>query len=64
MSTLIIEMPTLEAAHVMSYEMAYHFQDAVRARDPESIVAQFARPGRPVNTYYWNRRAAVAKRIV
>ena len=44
--------------------VAYHCQDAVRARDRESIVALIARLGRLVNTSYWNRRAAVANRIV
>ena len=64
MSTLIMEMPTLDDKHVMSYDMAYHYQDAVRARDPEGLTAQFARPGRPVNTSYWNRRMGPASRTL
>ena len=61
-STLILLMPTLDNKHVMSYDMAYHHQDAVRARNPEGLTARSARPGRPVNTSYWNRRASAAAR--
>ena len=64
MSTLIVEVPTLEPNNIMSYDMAYHYQDAVRAADPDGIVAQFARPGRPMNTSTFNRRASTANRIV
>ena len=64
MSTLIVEIPTLDPASIMSYDIAYHYQDAVRAADPDSIVAQFARPGRPMNTTKWNRTAGSAHRIV
>ena len=64
MSTLIIEIPTMEEANVQSYDMSYHYQDAVRAADPDGIVAQFARPGRPMNTSQFNRYSAAATRIV
>ena len=56
MSTSFIEIPTLDATRVVSYDMAYNYQDAARARDPEGLTAQFSRPGRPVNASYWNRR--------
>ena len=39
----------------MNFDMAYHYQDAVRAHDPESLTAQFARPGRPMNLGRWNK---------
>ena len=29
MSTLIIDIPTLDANHVMSYDMAYHYQHLI-----------------------------------
>ena len=64
MSTLIVEVPTLDPHNIMTYDMAYHYQDAVRAADPDGIVAQFARPGRPMNTSEFNRRAATANRIL
>ena len=64
MSTLMVEIPTLEPTNIMSYDMAYHYQDAVRAADPGGIVAQFARPGRPMSTSTFNRRASSANRIV
>ena len=49
MSTLIIEIPTASSGF-MSYDIAYHYQDAVRAKDPEGLTAQFARPARPGNS--------------
>ena len=64
MSTLIIEIPTMEPANVQSYDMSYHYQDAVRAADPDGIVAQFARPGRPMSSSQFNRFSAAATRIV
>ena len=56
LSPSIIEITNLDANHVMSYDMSYLYQDAVRARDPEGLPAQFSRPGRPVNASYWNCR--------
>ena len=54
MSTLIIVVPTSDSAHRMSFDMMYHYQDAVRAADLESLTAQFARPGRPMNNSTFN----------
>ena len=64
MSTLIVEIPTMEPTNVQSYDMAYHYQDAVRAADPDGIVAQFARPGRPMSASQFNRFSAAANRTV
>ena len=55
MSTCIIEIPTLNVNQFMNFDMAYHFQDAIRARDPERLTAQFARPGRPMKLGRWNK---------
>ena len=49
MSTVIIEIPTASSGF-MSYDIAYHYQDAVRAKDPEGLTAQFARAARPANS--------------
>ena len=49
MSTLLIEIPTASSGF-MSYDIAYHYQDAVRAKDPEGLTAQFARAARPQNS--------------
>ena len=49
MSTLIIEIPTVSSGF-MPCDIAYHYQDAVRAKDPEGLTAQFARPARPGNS--------------
>ena len=48
LSTVIIEIPT--STSFMSYDIAYHYQDAVRAKDPEGLTAQFARAPRPSNS--------------
>ena len=64
MSTLIVEIPTLGPNNIMTSDMAYHYQDAVRAADPDGVVAQFARPGRPMNTSQFNRFAASANRTL
>ena len=61
MSTLIVELPTADPAHVMSYDIAYHYQDAVRARDPEGFTAQFARPARPGNSSQFSNMAHAAQ---
>ena len=61
MSTLIVELPTADPAHVMSYDIAYHYQDAVRARDPEGLTAQFARPARPGNSAQFSNMAHAAQ---
>ena len=48
LSTVVIEIPT--STSFMSYDIAYHYQDAVRAKDPEGLTAQFARAPRPSNS--------------
>ena len=49
METLFIEIPTGSSGY-MSYDIAYHYQDAIRAKDPEGLTAQFARAARPANS--------------
>ena len=49
METLFIEIPTAQSGF-MSYDIAYHYQDAIRAKDPEGLTAQFARAARPANS--------------
>ena len=49
METMFIEIPTASSGF-MSYDIAYHYQDAVRAKDPEGLTAQFARAARPANS--------------
>ena len=44
----------------MSYDIAYHYQDVVRARDPEGLTAQFARPARPGSNTHFNNRVHAA----
>ena len=62
MSTLIISVPTMNSHNVMSFNMVYHYQDSVRAADPESISAQFARPGRPMPSSLFNNLIGAATR--
>ena len=62
MSTLLIEVPTLVGGQAMGFDMVYHYQDAVRAADPESITAQFARPGRPMPSHVFNNVMYSAQR--
>ena len=49
METCFIEIPTASSGF-MSYDIAYHYQDAIRAKDPEGLTAQFARAARPANS--------------
>ena len=62
MSTLIISVPTMNSNSVTSFDMIYHFLSAVRAADPESISAQFARPGRPMPSSLFNNLIGAATR--
>ena len=60
MSTVIIEIPTASSGF-MSYDVAYHYQDAVRAKDPEGLTAQFARAARPANSTAFANMAHTAQ---
>ena len=45
----------------MSYDVAYHYQDAVPAKDLEGLNAQFARATRPANSTAFANMAHTAQ---
>ena len=63
MSTLIVSVPTAVGGSAMSFDMVYHNQDALRAADPESTTAQFAKPGRPMPSHVFNNVMFNASRM-
>ena len=52
----------MNSHNVMSFDMVYHYEDAVFAADPESISAQYARPGRPMPSSLFNNLIGAATR--